>query len=59
MKTKLMFEFLDLHKFTTSEVEDHDYIIDKMFNFAENYDIILSEDDYKKLAENYEIYFKK
>lgn len=59
MKTKLLFEFLDLHRFTKSEVEDHDYIIDKMNNFAENYDLIISEEEYKMLAEKYELKFKE
>lgn len=54
MKTKLLFDFLNLHVFTKSEVEDHDYIIDKMHNFAENQYIIIAEEDYEILAVKYE-----
>lgn len=49
-----MFEFLNKHEFTKKELIDTDYIADKIYNFVENFDIEISDEQAVTLAMHYQ-----
>ena len=51
--TRSLIDFLDAHKFDSSDLADIEYISDKVDNYFENFDMQLSIEDSIGLAEQY------